>query len=84
MFGFAAVPAIIQFIAFLFLPESPRWLYANRGEAESRKVIAQKTVFSNFQVFKKVFGTNDDWINYHLAEIRAINEEEEKQKLTGG
>ncbi|KAH9508166.1 hypothetical protein Btru_054912 [Bulinus truncatus] len=41
MLGLAGVPGIIQFIGFIFLPESPRWLVAKGKDDRARKVLRQ-------------------------------------------
>jgi hypothetical protein len=56
MFAFAAVPSIIQFIGFWFLPQSPRFAFEKEGVEACEKVggdqIWQYTIF-NFSGFRK-------------------------------
>ena len=72
MFGFAAVPAIIQFIGFLFLPESPRWLYEHRGQKESEEVLY------------RIYNGDTDWIHYESEEIRVSQEAQQKDSALHG
>uniref|UniRef100_A0A7E4ZU77 MFS domain-containing protein n=1 Tax=Panagrellus redivivus TaxID=6233 RepID=A0A7E4ZU77_PANRE len=59
MFGFAAVPAIIQYIGFLYMPESPRWLFRCHGESASAEVL------------RKIYNCDDAWIKFERADFHA-------------
>jgi hypothetical protein len=39
MFGLSAVPAALQLVGMLFLPESPRWLMMKGREAQAHQVL---------------------------------------------
>lgn len=41
MLGLSAIPAVIQFLGFLFLPESPRWLIQKGQTQKARRILSQ-------------------------------------------
>ncbi|KAM7259632.1 hypothetical protein ACFE04_015373 [Oxalis oulophora] len=57
MLGVAGIPALVQFILMIFLPESPRWLY-RKGREEEAKAIIQK-IFPADQVDQEISDLKD-------------------------
>lgn len=85
MFGFASVPAAIQFVMFFVLPESPRWLYENGKKAEAKAVrIKEGEVDRTIKVLQKIYGGNTAWIEYELSEIEAGYQQEQVEKHASG
>ena len=41
MFGLAVVPSVIQFIGFLFMPDTPRWLIS-KGRFDKARTVLQR------------------------------------------
>lgn len=39
MLGLAGVPAVLQFLGFILMPESPRWLIVSKQEEKARRVL---------------------------------------------
>uniref|UniRef100_A0A1I8E8F2 Sugar transporter n=1 Tax=Wuchereria bancrofti TaxID=6293 RepID=A0A1I8E8F2_WUCBA len=57
MFAFAAVPALIQLIGFLFLPETPRYLINHGHEKEAQEVL------------HRLYDDDKEWIAYEMGEV---------------
>ena len=62
MLGLAAVPSLIQFVGFLFMPESPRWLMGKDRHTEAASVL------------KKIRNCND--VTVEVEQIRANVDED--------
>ncbi|XP_040894708.1 proton myo-inositol cotransporter-like isoform X2 [Toxotes jaculatrix] len=70
MLGLSVIPAVLQFVGFFFLPESPRWLLQKGRSQEARKVLSQIRGGQN--------------VGQEYDAIRTSIEEEEKEAGGGG
>ncbi|XP_019750332.1 proton myo-inositol cotransporter-like isoform X1 [Hippocampus comes] len=70
MLGLSVLPSILQFVGFLFLPESPRWLLQKGRQEEARQVLS------------RIRGCQD--VDEEFDYIRTSIEEEEKELRGGG
>ncbi|KAG8439903.1 hypothetical protein GDO86_005896 [Hymenochirus boettgeri] len=70
MLGLSAVPAVLQFLGFLFLPESPRWLIQKGQTQRARRVLTQIR--------------GNQTIDEEYDSIKNSIDEEEKEGGTGG
>lgn len=71
MLGLAAVPAVIQFIGFIFMPESPRYLIENGRYEDGKKVL------------RKILRTERE-VEEEFLTIVKKHEENETEKIRKG
>ncbi|XP_070763379.1 proton myo-inositol cotransporter-like [Enoplosus armatus] len=70
MLGLSVLPALLQFVGFFFLPESPRWLLQKGRSQEARQVLS------------RIRGGQS--VDEEYDTIRTSIEEEEKEAGGGG
>jgi SP family galactose:H+ symporter-like MFS transporter len=75
MFGVVLVPALILFLGILILPETPRWLIANKQEEQARAVL-QRIRHSSAQVDQDICsiqnslqGVQSSWLELFSREF---------------
>jgi len=70
MFGLAAVPSVIQFVGFLFMPDTPRWLITKGRFDKARTVL------------HRIHGTTVD-VEQEITDINnSVQQSAENRKLT--
>ena len=59
MLGLAGVPSAIQFVGFMFMPESPRWLLS-KGHVDKARAVLSKTLDAGIEQ-----------VEYEVSQIQA-------------
>lgn len=72
MLAFPAIPAALQFIGFLFVPESPRWLVSKGRMNEA------------YDVLKSVNGGDEMNAKHELSLIKTNHDETERARNASG
>ncbi|VDK40192.1 unnamed protein product [Gongylonema pulchrum] len=72
MLGFAVVPSVIQLIGFIFLPESPRYLYSVGKHKDAKEVL------------KRIYAGNEVWAQFTYTQIDVAHEQEQYSKAQTG
>ncbi|CAG2247200.1 ITR [Mytilus edulis] len=70
MLGIAGIPSAIQFVGFLFLPESPRWLLSKSKDDQARKIL------------RRIRDTDD--VEDEILDVKARFKEHEASDYQGG
>lgn len=65
-FGLGVLPALVLLAGMVFLPETPRWLFAHRGEAQAREVLRRTRAAAEVET--------------ELAEITRVHRESPKER----
>ncbi|GAA0155025.1 transporter [Lithospermum erythrorhizon] len=71
MLGVAGVPAVLQFILMLYLPESPRWLYRKDRKGEARAILEK--IYPADEVEKEMKSLQDS-VEEEKAQEKSIGE----------
>ncbi|XP_073030057.1 inositol transporter 4-like isoform X1 [Primulina eburnea] len=69
MLGTASLPALVQFILMLSLPESPRWLFRHGKEDEAKSIL------------EKIYPPEE--LEYELQALKASIEQEKQGEIPG-
>ena len=69
MLGIAGIPSAIQFVGFLFLPESPRWLLSKGKDDQARVIL------------RRIRDTHD--VEEEILDVKAKSKEEKELNSNG-
>ena len=75
MLSLAAVPSIIMFIGFLFMPETPRWLIFHGKPQKARRVLYKLRHPSEVEKeYKEIVADYEEYTKLKLGEGNVSNE----------